>query len=83
MERCYVSLDIDGLDPSLTPGTGTPDPGGLTYWQYVDILRGLARRSRIVGFDLVEVNPMLDPTGVTPLIAAQLCVEFLGAIFGK
>ncbi len=83
IERCYVSIDIDGLDPSLVPGTGTPDPGGLTYWQYVDILRGLARRSRIVGFDLVEVNPMLDPTGVTPLVAAQLCVEFLGAIFGK
>jgi agmatinase len=83
MERCYVSIDIDGLDPSLAPGTGTPDPGGFTYWQYVDILRGLARRSRIVGFDLVEVNPMLDPTGVTPLIAAQLCMEFLGAIFGK
>lgn len=81
LDQYYVSIDIDGLDPSLVPGTGTPDPGGLTYPQYRDLLRGIARKGRIVGFDLVEVNPSLDPSGVSALVAAQLIVEFLAAIY--
>ncbi|MEW6672208.1 MAG: agmatinase, partial [Thermodesulfobacteriota bacterium] len=81
MDRCYVTIDIDALDPAIAPGTGTPEADGLSYRQIKTILSGIAKRSQIVGFDLVEVNPGLDPSGRTPLFAAQLCVEFLGAIF--
>ncbi len=80
-ERIYVTLDVDALDPGIAPGTGTPDPGGLSYTEARDLLQGIARKGRIVGFDLVEVNPWLDPTGVTPLTAAQLLIEFLASIF--
>jgi agmatinase len=82
-ERLYVSFDIDALDPGIAAGTGTPEPGGLTYAQARDLLAEIACKGRIVGFDLVEVNPGLDPTGVTPLTAAQLIVEFLAAIFDR
>jgi len=80
-EKIYVTLDVDALDPGIAPGTGTPDPGGLSYTEVRDLLQGIARKGRIVGFDLVEVNPWLDPTGVTPLTAAQLIIEFLASIF--
>lgn len=82
MGRCYVTIDIDVFDPSVAPGTGTPEAGGLTYPQVKKILRRVAEKSEVVGFDLVEVNPSLDSSGRTSLIAAQTIVEFLGAIFG-
>ena len=81
-ERCFVTIDIDVLDPAVAPGTGTPEADGLNYGQLKNILWGIAKKSQIVGFDLVEVNPSLDPSGRTPLFASQLCVEFLAAIFG-
>ncbi|MCX5821977.1 MAG: agmatinase [Deltaproteobacteria bacterium] len=81
LERCYVTIDIDVLDPSVAPGTGTPEADGLSYSCVKDILWGIAEKSKVVGFDLVEVNPNLDPSGRTSLIAAQLCLEFLGALF--
>lgn len=80
--KCYVTIDIDALDPALAPGTGTPEADGFTLHQLKEMLSGLAARNKIVGFDLVEVNPYLDPSGRTSLFAAQLIVEFLGAIFG-
>jgi len=80
-ERIYVTFDIDALDPGVAAGTGTPDPGGLSYPEVRDLLQGIARKGEVVGFDLVEVNPWLDPTGVTPLIAAQLIIEFLASAF--
>jgi agmatinase len=82
MERCYVTIDIDVFDPSIAPGTGTPEMGGLTYAQVKTFLRGISGKSKVVGFDLVEVNPSLDSSGRTSLLAAQTIVEFLGAIFG-
>lgn len=81
MERCYVTIDIDVFDPSIAPGTGTPETDGLTYAQVKSFLRGISGKSKIVGLDLVEVNPSLDPSGRTSLVAAQTIVEFLGAIF--
>lgn len=82
MERCFITIDIDVLNPAVAPGTGTPEADGLSYRQLKNILWGIAGKSEIVGFDLVEVNPTLDPSGRTPLFAAQLCVEFLAAVFG-
>src|SRR5204862_5181485 len=68
--RYYVTIDIDGFDPSIAPGTGTPSHGGFTYYEVLELLDGLARRGPIVGVDLVEVARDYDPTGVTASLAA-------------
>ncbi|HVJ33899.1 MAG TPA: agmatinase [Terriglobia bacterium] len=72
----YISFDIDGLDPSSAPGTGTPEPGGLTTIQGLEIIRG-CRGLDIVGGDLVEVAPPYDPQGNTSLLGANLLYEML------
>ncbi len=79
----YVTIDIDAMDPSLCPGTGSPEPDGLLHWQAKQLLRGVAARAKgqVVGLDLVEVNPLLDTIGQTSSIATLLLVEFLGAVF--
>lgn len=78
---CYVSIDIDALDLSLVPGCVSAEPNGMAYHELRDALFALAEHARIVGFDLVEVNPMLDVgTGVTSYLAAHLVLEFLGCI---
>lgn len=77
----YVTLDADGLDPSALPGTGTPEPGGLSYAAVEDALVTLARGSApVVGADLVEVAPTLDPSGVTNVVAARLARTLLFAL---
>ncbi|MFB0563005.1 MAG: agmatinase [Candidatus Lokiarchaeia archaeon] len=82
-ENLYVSIDIDALDPSVAPGTGTPEPGGFTYLQMREMLTALPKKGNIVGFDLVEVNPLYDPTGVTAQLAVRLIIDFLAAIREK
>jgi guanidinobutyrase len=72
----YLSFDIDGLDPSFAAGTGTPEIGGLTIWQAIEIIRG-CRGLSMVGCDLVEVAPAYDTTGTTSLVAANLLYEML------
>ncbi|MGH6953097.1 MAG: agmatinase [Alphaproteobacteria bacterium] len=72
----YLSFDIDALDPSYAPGTGAPEIGGLTTLEAQRILRGL-RGLDLVGADLVEVAPPLDPSGLTAITAAQLVFEEL------
>ena len=72
----YLSFDIDGLDPSVAPGTGTPEPGGLTASQGIEIIRGVHGLD-LVGADLVEVSPPYDTTGNTSLLAANLVFEML------
>lgn len=79
--RYYVTIDIDGFDPSIAPGTGTPSHGGFLYWEVMEFLQGLARRGKVVGMDLVEVAPAYDPSGVTAILAAQVLLNFLGYIF--
>lgn len=76
-ERFFVTIDIDGLDPSVSHGTGTPSPGGLFYDEVNEILEGIARRGDVIGFDLVEVAPPYDPTGVTCITAARLIMDFI------
>ena len=75
----YLSLDIDVFDPSIAPGTGTPEPGGLTYRQVTELIRGLARKTRLIGMDVVEVNPQCDPAGITALLAARVIIDTLGS----
>lgn len=76
---CYVSLDVDVFDMSLVPGCVSAEPDGLTYAEVRDTLFAIADATRIVGFDLVEINPLLDVgTGVTAYLGAHTIVEFLG-----
>ena len=72
----YLSFDIDSLDPSIAPGTGTPEPGGLLASQGLEIIRGLYGLN-LVGADLVEVSPPYDQSGNTALLAANLLFEIL------
>ncbi|MEM1245603.1 MAG: agmatinase [Acidobacteriota bacterium] len=72
----YVTFDIDFVDPAFAPGTGTPEVGGFTGYESLQLVRGL-RGLDIRSFDLVEVMPMYDPTGVTSLLAANLAHEFM------
>ena len=72
----YVTFDIDGLDPSVAPGTGTPEIGGLTGAQGLEIIRG-CRGLDLVGADVVEVSPPYDASGNTALVAANLAFELL------
>ena len=77
----YLSFDIDGLDPSYAPGTGTPEIGGLTTAQALEIIRG-CKGLDIVGCDLVEVAPIYDVSGMTAHIAADLVFEMLCVLPG-
>ena len=72
----YLTYDIDSLDPSFAPGTGTQEIGGLTVWQALEIIRGCAGLN-IIGCDLVEVSPPYDMAGTTALLAANLLYEML------
>ena len=78
---CYLSFDIDSLDPAFAPGTGTVEPGGLTIWQGLEIVRGCAGLN-LVGGDLVEVSPPYDRSGNTALIGANLLYEMLCVLPG-
>lgn len=77
----YVSFDIDGLDPAFAPGTGTPEIGGLTVIQGLEIVRG-CQGLDIIGCDLVEVAPAYDPSGNTALVGANLLFELLCVLPG-
>ena len=77
----YVSIDIDVLDPAHAPGTGTPEPGGLTTRELQLILHGLADLS-LIGADVVEVSPAYDHAQLTALAAASVIYELLG-VFAK
>jgi agmatinase len=81
MNNIYVSIDIDGLDPSIAPGTGSPTVDGLLYHEVRELLQRIATKGRVVGFDVVEVNPFLDLHGQTSLLTTTMIAEFLGAIF--
>jgi guanidinobutyrase len=77
----YLSFDIDGLDPAYAPGTGTPEIGGLTSMQALEIIRSL-RGMDVVGADLVEISPPFDPHGNTALLGANLAFEMLCVLPG-
>ena len=75
----YVSLDIDAVDPAFAPGTGTPEVGGLSSYQILQLVRGL-QGLNIVGFDLVEVSPPYDHGDITSILAANLAFEFMSLL---
>ncbi len=75
----YVTLDIDVVDPAFAPGTGTPEVGGLTSYEILQLVRGL-RGLNTIGFDLVEVSPPYDHSNITSILAANLAFEFLSLL---
>ena len=80
----YLSIDIDGFDPSIAGGTGTPSHGGFTYYEVKDLLRGIISKSqKLVGLDLVEVSPPYDPAQVTATLAARVILDAMGFAHAK
>lgn len=75
----YVSIDIDSADPAYAPGTGTPEVGGLTSYQLLQLVRGL-RGLDLVGFDLVEVSPPYDHSDITAVLASNIVFEYLSIL---
>lgn len=78
----YLTFDVDGLDPSVCPGTGTPVPGGLTYQQALDVIGLVATDCNVVGMDVVELAPIAGQQ-VSEFVAAQLLVRALSQILAR
>ena len=78
----YFTIDLDCLDPAVLPGTGTPEAGGITFLQLLEAMRTVAQ-CNIVGADVNELAPMLDPTGVSTATACKVLRELLLAILTK
>lgn len=74
-------IGIDGFEPSIAPGTGTPSHGGFLYYEVLEILQLLVKKGEIIGVDLVEVAPNYDPSDITSMLAAQLLMNLMGFIF--
>jgi len=79
-EHYYISIDIDGFDPSIAPGTGTPSHGGFNYYEVLELLQLICQRGKVVGIDLCEVSPPYDPAEVTTTLAAQLLMNLIGYV---
>lgn len=80
-DEVYITFDIDAFDPSLVPGTGTPEPGGLGWYDAIDLLTAVASRKTIVGFDVVELSPLLE-SHTSPVVAAKLVYKLIGLATG-
>jgi agmatinase len=80
-ENLYITLDIDVMDPSQAPGTGTPEVGGLFYQEIRDCLLPLIRQHNVIGFDLVEIAPPYDSSEITSQLGATLIIDMLAARF--
>src|SRR5712672_817161 len=80
-ENIYVTLDVDSMDPTLAPGTGTLEPGGLSFAEIDELMQGIPKKGKLVGLDIVEVNPYRDPSGRTAQTAIRVMVDLLGAAF--
>ena len=78
----YVTFDIDVLDPSIAPGTGTPEPGGFSYHQMKEMLSIVGRTHKLRAIDVVEVNPLFDQTTNTAQYTVRLLIDLLGEHFG-
>jgi agmatinase len=77
----YITLDVDVMDPTLAPGTGTLEPDGLNFAEIDGLLKGVVAKGHLVGFDVVEINPYRDSSGRTAQTAIRLMIDMLGAAF--
>jgi agmatinase len=78
----YISVDLDVIDPSLLPGVGAPEPGGLTFQEFISLLKKL-QTLRVIGFDIVELTPDYDPTQVSSITASVILREMILAFCSK
>ena len=76
-ERVYLTVDVDGFDPSVAPATGTPVPGGISWAYGTRLLRRVFLEKDVIGADIVEVAPV-PTSGLTEYAAAQLCYDMIG-----
>jgi agmatinase len=77
----FLSIDVDVVDPGMAPGTGTPEPGGLTSRELLDTVRRLARELPVVGADIVEVSPPYDGPGqITAFLGNRVVLEILNGM---
>lgn len=81
-DEVYVTFDLDGLDPSILPATGTPEPGGLDWYEAVDLLAAVAAQKRIVGFDVLELAPLPGHVA-SDFLAARLTYRMIGLALGR
>ncbi len=79
-ENIYVTIDMDVFDPSLVPAVGTPEPGGIGWYETLDLLRDITKEKKVVGFDIVELCP-IEGQVASDFLAAKLIYRFLGYIF--
>jgi len=82
-DRVYLSVDVDVLDPAYAPGTGTPEPGGLTAPELLRAVREVALRTELAAADVVEVSPPYDSAGITAEVAHRVVLEVLSALASK
>jgi agmatinase len=75
----YITIDADGMDPSVMPAVAGPAPGGLTFHQARKLIHGLVRKGRVIGMDIVEITPRLDVNRITAITAGRLIVNLIGA----
>jgi agmatinase len=78
--QVILTFDCDGLDPAIMPAVIGPAPGGLSYWQALKLMHGIAAKARIAAFDLVELVPERDVAGLGALTAARIIVNILGLV---
>lgn len=76
-DEVYITFDVDAFDPSLVPGTGTPEPGGLGWYEVMDLLAAVTAQRRVLGFDVVELSPLVE-SHVSPVVAAKLVYKLIG-----
>lgn len=80
-ENVYLTIDVDGLDPSVVPTTGTPEPGGLLWYDLLEFLRTVAKSRRIVGMDVVELSGGSGQSNAPAFLTSKLIYKCLGYIF--
>lgn len=73
----YITIDLDVLDPSVFPGTGTPEPGGMTYKELLGAIQAFKNLNNVIGADIVELAPMLDSSNVSTIVAAKTLRELI------
>jgi agmatinase len=73
----YITIDMDVLDPSVFPGTGTPEPGGMTFKELLAAMKKFEKLNNVVGADLVELAPMLDSSNVSTVVTAKALREMI------
>ncbi len=78
--RCLITLDFDALDPTIMPAVNAPSPGGIGYWQLIDLIHAIAQKTDLIGIDLVEMTPDKDIGRLSALTAVRIIFNIIGAL---